>query len=132
MLPLLGPLSDFEQGGDGLDTDDFKGLDNLKLFDILGQVTASQPLMDVLVAREITKFFNPRLDVMPGDGLSLVDRFQADCALHALVGIDRVLRNIEPEIFLRTQHGNPVITLERDAPFRAPDSLHRLRCITGG
>ena len=67
--------------------------------------------MDVLVPSKITKLFNPCLNVVPSDGFTLVDRIEVNRVLNALVSVDDFLRDVEPEISLRPEHGDPVFTL---------------------
>ena len=67
--------------------------------------------MDVFVPRKFAELFNSCFNVVPSDGFTLVDRIEVDRALNALVGVDGFLRDIEPKIFLRAKHGDPVFTL---------------------
>ena len=118
------------QGGDRLCADDFQRLVALQLLDAFGEVAACHTLVNVLEARELAEFLDARLDVVARDFLALVYFVYAYVVFDAFVGVDCLLRNVEPELLLSFHNGNPQVAFEEDFSLRAPVILHRLRGVS--
>ena len=82
------------------------------MLDAFGEVAARHSLVDVLEAREFAKFFDARFYVVPRDFFALVDFVYADVRLDPFVGVYRLLRDVEPKLFLGFHNGNPEIAFE--------------------
>jgi hypothetical protein len=121
---LLDASRQLPQTRDVLDPQEAQRLQHLQLFDVLGQVAAGQPLVDVLEAGQGTELVDARLDVMPRDSLALAYALQVDLRLDAFVGVNRLGGNIQPQRPLRAHDGNPELALEQNLGAWRPDLDH--------
>src|SRR4029450_8665288 len=73
-----------------------------------------------------------RLDVVPRHALAGANAVEIDLRLDALVGGDRRIGNVDPEVALRAHDRDPKLALEEDLGARRPDSDHGAAGITVG
>ena len=92
--------------------------------------------MHVLVAGQRVELLDPRLDVVPGDLLPLGHAGQVDPIEHRPVRGEHRLRivagQVDPEIVLGGQHGEPEPAFGDDLALRGPDFPHRGRGVAVG
>lgn len=121
VFPLFGAFADSGEGGDGLVTDNEKGAEDLKLFDILGEVAGGHALVDLLVAGEVVKLFNAGFDVMSRDALALGNGGEVDLVDDLFVSGNCAGRDFEAEVGLSLHDRNPELAFKDDAAFGRPD-----------
>ena len=77
------------QRGDRAVADQLERRAHLQLLDVLGEVAAGHALVDVLVTGQRAELLDPRLHVVPRDGLAAPDRVEVDVVDDLLVRLDR-------------------------------------------
>ena len=107
-------------------------LQDLQLLDVLGEVAARHALVDLLVPGERVELFDTRLHVVAGDALTFGDRREVDLVDDGLVVGDRTGGDVDPQILLRLQNGQPQAAFERDLVGRRPDLGEVSRRISTG
>ena len=124
-LVLGGETAEAGQGGDGAVAQQGEGLLDLQLLDVLGEVAAGHPLVDVLVAGQRAELLDTCLHVVAGDPLARGDRVEVDGLLaaghHGLVGLDHPVGHLDAEVLLGLQHRDPELALQDDLVLGRPD-----------
>ena len=132
VAPSGGVLAHAVQHGHGLVADNLHAAPYLQLLHVLREVTAGHALVDVLVAGEVAELLDAGLHIMAGDALAVVNGLNINAALHALVSVDGLLRNVQPQVLLRLHHGDPELALQHDSALCGPNALHGVRRIAPG
>ena len=132
IAPAVGALGHAVEHGHRLIADDVHGAPDLQLLHVFGQVAAGHTLVDMLVAGEVAEFLNAGFHVVTRHAFAGVDALHIHLFLHALVGINRLLRNIQPQVFLGLHHSNPELTLQHNAALGRPDGFHGIGGVTPG
>ena len=70
--------------------------------------------MCVLESGEARELLESCLHVVPGDSFTAVYRLQIDLVDDALIRVDRLLGNIDPQVPLCTHDRNPQASFEHD------------------
>ena len=130
IAPAVGALSHAVQHRHRLVADDVHGAPDLQLLHILRQVAAGHALVDVLMAGQVAELLDAGLHIVAGHTLAGVDALHIHLPLHALIGINRLLRNIQPQVLLGLHHRNPELTLQHNATLCGPDGFHGIRGVT--
>ena len=119
------------ENSDDLVAHELERTQDLQLLDVLGEVAAGHALVDVLVAGESGELLDPRLHIVTRDLLAVADRLEVDLVDHGLVGLDDARGDVDPQVALGAQHGDPQLALEHDLVLGRPQRGHRGRCVTG-
>ena len=130
IAPAVGALGHAVEHGHSLVADDVHGAPDLQLLHVFRQVAAGHTLVNMLVAGQVAELLDTGLHVVAGHTLAGVDAVHIHLTLHALVGVNSLLRNIQPQVLLGLHHGNPELALQHNAAFGRPDSFHGIGGIT--
>ena len=114
---------------DRLEPNVLERTENLQLLDGFRQVARGHAFVNVLAAGERAEFLDARLDVVSRHAFPRIDGRRVDVVLHALVGLNRLLGNVQPQVALRAHHRDPKFALENDFPPRRPNVSDRLRRV---
>ena len=73
----------------------------------------------------VAELLDARLHVVAGDPLARGDRREVDVVDDRLVGLDDAVGDVDAEVALRLEHGDPELALEHDLVLGRPDRRHR-------
>ena len=132
IAPALGALGHAVEYRHRLIADDVHRTPDLQLLHILRQVAAGHSLVNMLETGQVAELLNTGLHIVAGDALAGIDTLHIHLSLHAFVGIDGLLRNIQPQVLLGLHHRNPELALQHNAAFGRPDSFHGIGGVTPG
>ena len=129
---LLGAGGEAHERGHEAIADEFEGLADLHLLDVLGEVAAGHALVDVLVAGEVGELLDAGLDVVFRDALALGDGVEVDVVEDALVVGDHTVGDGDAQVVLGLEDGQPQAPFGLDLADGVPDVPHGGGGITLG
>jgi len=118
---LGGAIGDPRQHRDAVVVDVAQRLQNLQLLDVLGEVAAGHPLVDVFVAGQRVEFLDSGLHIVARDPFPVGDRRQVDLVDDAGVVVDDAIGDIDSQFALGGHDRNPQPALGGDLGARRPD-----------
>ena len=129
---LGGPVGQACRGGDTVCVYVLEGPQDLQLLDVLGEVAAGHPLVDVLVAGEGVELLDARLHVVAGDPFTVGDGGQVDLIEHTFVVGDGLVGHVDAEFLLRFEDCDPELPLQDDLVVGGPQPHQICRRIATG
>jgi hypothetical protein len=122
---LHGQSTQSRQCRHNLVADEQQGVADEHLLDVLGEITARHALVDVLVAGECVELLDARLDIMARHALAIGDGAKVDVVDDARIVGDHAVGDVDTEVRLGAEDGEPQAPLSRDPVLRRPQCGHR-------